>query len=59
MGSIEYKQEVHVWSVCVGEHIRCFGVGLFYLFFRLVKYHYTKTTHVFSQDWSNTHLFLF
>ncbi len=26
--------------------------------FGLVKYPYTNTTHVFSPDWSNTHLFL-
>ncbi len=34
------------------EHIRCFG--LFHSSFRLVKYPYTTTTHLFSADWPLT-----
>ncbi len=53
------KEQVHVWSVWAREHIHYLCVRLFHLSFRLVKYpYYTKTTYVFSQDVSNTHLIL-
>ncbi len=48
------KEQVYVWSVWVGKHIRCFCVGLFHSSFGLLKYTYTNITHVFSPDWSNT-----
>ncbi len=52
------QEQVHVWSIWVGEHNCCFCVGWFHSSFGLMKYSYTNTNHVFSSDWSNTHLFL-
>ncbi len=42
----------------VENTFRFFYVGRFHSSFTLVKYPYTKTTHEFSPDWPNTHLFL-
>ncbi len=36
--------------ISLAEYIHCFCVWLFHSFSRLMKYHYTNTTHVFSPD---------